>query len=380
MSYTSAPDRPVSVARVSLLSACAFSALVWAAGSPGANAAVPKTFSSQTDLVSYLKSHMAKPGQLKPHTAEPALVLRQLAKFHPEIMRRLAAARSASGHIATGGGPVTIPYWTANVTSPLDHQNYTYSMVGSSPYAPTPSNTNVQYVPVLLRIHVGGFTLDPSQPTPSYGNPNPNITTCDSQSPGRRFFNSPIFRPVTNFNSNGVNVAGTPGGQQLISAFQRANFWQAVHGTNYGVTLTPTRLDPIVVDFTATDPNDSVLGVPDNCGGTAAVPLLSINEIDSELQAIGRTYATASQIPVTLVVDTAIYTYENPGYCCVLGYHSAVPVGSNGVQVYSIGAYFDTNGAFGPHFADTTIWAHELSELIDDPFVQFDRRRAGRYE
>jgi hypothetical protein len=25
---------------------------------------------------------------------------------------------------------------------------------------------------------------------------------------------------------------------------------------------------------------------------------------------------------------------------------------------------------FGPHFADTTIWSHELAEMFDDPFVQ----------
>jgi hypothetical protein len=41
-----------------------------------------------------------------------------------------------------------------------------------------------------------------------------------------------------------------------------------------------------------------------------------------------------------------------------------------GTQLYAVGAYFDTNSVFGPHFADTTVWAHELGELIDDPFVQ----------
>ena len=83
MIYNCNPARPVGRARASLLGACAMAALAWSASGPVANAAVPKTFSSQTDLVSYLKSHMARPGQLKPTTAEPARLEHQLAKFHP---------------------------------------------------------------------------------------------------------------------------------------------------------------------------------------------------------------------------------------------------------------------------------------------------------
>ena len=191
---------------------------------------------------------------------------------------------------------------------------------------------------------------------------------CDTQSASRRFFNSPFFRPTT-FQSNGVNVSNVPGGTQLISAFQRANFWNAVQGTNYGVTLIPSRLTPIVVDWFPANPNDFVAGVPDNCGGVQPVPVLDINEFDAELQSVGATYAHSNQIPISLAVDTAIYVNNNPNFCCVLGYHNAIPV-TGGTQVYATGAYFDTNQVFGPHFADTTIWAHELAELIDDPFVQ----------
>jgi hypothetical protein len=259
----------------------------------------------------------------------------------------------------------TVPYWTTNITSPLDNNTYTLSMVGSSPYAPTPSNTNVTYAPVVLRIHLDGFTFDPSQPSPSYGGTQ---ASCDTQSPSRRFFNSPLFRPTT-FTSNGVNVSAVPGGTQLISAFQRANFWSAVHGTNYGVTLIPSRLTPIIVDWYPTNPLDFVAGVPDNCGGEAAIAIVNINEYNDELLAIAAAYSNPAQIPVTLGNDVAIYVGNSTSNCCVLGYHNAVPV-PGGVQVYATGAYYDTNHVFGPSFADITVWSHELSELIDDPFVQ----------
>ena len=276
------------------------------------------------------------------------------------VAARFAAARRG----VVAGGVVTVPYWTSSITSPADGQTYTFSMVGSSPYSGAPSNTNVTYVPVVLRIHVTRlsngqkYVIDPTQ-----------VSHCDTQSASRRFFNSPIFRPITSFNSNGVNVAGTPGGQQLISAFQRANFWGAVHGTNYGVTLVPSRLDPIVVDWTPTRNNPRALLISDDCGGAFPIAEVDINDLNNELLTIAATYGNPTQIPTTLVADTAIYQ-NSYGNCCVLGYHNAVPVGANGVQTYAIGAYFTQNSVFGPHFADTTVWAHELSELMDDPFVQ----------
>jgi hypothetical protein len=281
------------------------------------------------------------------------------SKWNPKLFARPPVSpQFARRAVVTGGLGKTVPFWTMQITSPLDGGPYTVSMVGSSPYDTNPKNTHIVYVPIALRIHIGGFVIDPTA-----------VSHCDTQSAAQRFFNSPIFVPAQ-FNSNGVNVsAGEPGGTQLISAFQRANFWNAVKGTHYGVTLVPSQNNPIVVDWTPTDPNDRVLGVRDNCGGVQPLPLLSINEFDNELQAIAAAYAQPEQIPVTLALDTAIYVDENRAECCVLGYHNAVPV-ARGTQLYAVGAYFDTNHVFGPDFADTTIWTHELAELVDDPFVQ----------
>jgi hypothetical protein len=130
----------------------------------------------------------------------------------------------------------------------------------------------------------------------------------------------------------------------------------------------PSRLDTIVVDWYPANPLDRIASVPDNCGGVVPVALVEINEFNDELLAIAAAYAKPNQVPVTLANDTAIYI-TNTSNCCVLGYHNAVPV-AGGTQLYAVGAYFDTNGVFGPHFADITVWGHELGELIDDPFVQ----------
>ncbi len=336
--------------RGSLLRSCAIAAL---AVGIGAMNITPVLAASDPDLVT-ADAAAARARFLSEHMADTSKWVPRYIDKPPG--KHVLSDREFLHELAKGPG-TTVPYWTTSIKSPLNGVTYKYSMVGSSPYAATPTNTNVTYVPVAIRIHLNGFTLDPTAPS-----------NCDAQSPARRFFNSPIFRP-TGFISNGVNVSLVPGGTQLISAFQRANFWNAVQGTSYGVTLVPSRLDTIVVDWSPTDPQDYVAGVHDNCGGVTPIMVLNINEFNNELLSIAAQYATPAQVPVTLGDDVAIYVGNNTNNCCVLGYHNAVPV-PGGTQLYAVGAYFDTNGVFGPDFADTTIWAHELGELVDDPFVQ----------
>ena len=331
-----------TTSRVSLLYSSSTIALGIAAAVMITAAGPPPEMSAAVKA-QYLNSHMVSTQHWRP------------IFDRPPAAGRLRAAKGKAINGSNAG--VTVPFWTTTIKSPLDGITYNVSMVGSSPYAAQKSNTNVTYVPVAVRIHLGGFVLDPSA-----------SSNCDAQSPARRFFNSPIFRPTT-FVSNGVNVSAVPGGTQLESAFQRANFWNAVKGTSYGVTLVPSRLDTIVVDWFPTDPLDFVGGVPDNCGGVTPVAFVNINEFDSELRAIAATYAKSNQVPVSLADDVAIYVGPNTNNCCVLGYHNAVAV-PGGTQLYAVGAYFDTNQVFNGRFPDVTVWSHELGELIDDPFVQ----------
>jgi hypothetical protein len=337
-----------AVNRASLLYSSSATALGLAAAAM-ITAAAPPPEMSDAAKAQYLNGHMESTKAWAPMVLAkpPASVrLHTLAKM---------GLHAAPATITTGPG-TTVPYWTTSIHSPLDGVDYTVSMVGSSPYDPHPKNTNVTYVPVAVRIHLKGFVLDPSAPS-----------NCDVQSPARRFFNSPIFRP-TSFTSNGVNVSAIPGGTQLLSAFQRANFWNAVQGTTYGVTLVPSRLDTIVVDWFPANPSDRIIGVADDCGGVTPVAEVEINEFNDELLAIAATYATPSQVPVSLADDVAIYITHTSN-CCVLGYHNAVPV-PGGTQLYAVGAYFDTSKVFGGRFPDVTVWSHELGELLDDPFVQ----------
>ena len=254
----------------------------------------------------------------------------------------------------------TIPFWTSQITSPLDGDTYTMAMVGGSPYNPanTVTPTVVSYLPIIARVHFeDGAILDPTKPA------------CgDTVSVANRFWNSPLFVP-NNWYSNGVHVGGGGIDAQLPSAFQRANFWSVVKGTNYGVYLKPAIAKPIVVDIFAPDGNSSTFtNVPAQCGATAGsvtIGAIDINAYDALVENVIHYYSGPSQLPILLTYNLV---QTESGSCCVLGYHSAFAE-NTGTQTYAVGSYIDS-GVF-QNVDDTVIWSHEMDEWLDDPFVQY---------
>ena len=72
-----------------------------------------------------------------------------------------------------------------------------------------------------------------------------------------------------------------------------------------------------------------------------------------------------SNLPIFLLYNTVMSSpVTDLNTCCILGYH-----GTTGfpIQTYSPGE-FDTTGLFGSTVSDTSIFAHEIDEWMDDPF------------
>ena len=245
---------------------------------------------------------------------------------------------------AAAAASSTVPYWEAPITSPLDGKTYTMSMVGASPFAATKAPTTITYVPIVLRVTIGRTVYDPTTPA------------CDDTvAVSTRFFNSPLFQSAT-FTSNGQVIT-----DQLASAFQRANFWSYVNGTGYNVRLAPSVATPIVTSVSLTGTNSSA-----RCsnGRTISLGRVGINTFDRAIRNVIAQYSAPNQLPIVLtynIVET------QTGQCCILGYHSAVAV-TGGVQTYATGAYIDS-GVFSAT-RDISVWSHEITEWLDDPFVQ----------
>jgi len=276
--------------------------------------------------------------------------------FTPVQKRMIAQAKgqptgggTAAGHGKPGGGggggggTLTVPYWESTLVSPLDNQTYKMSMVGSSPFAATPTATTITYVPIILRATVSRRVYDPTQPA------------CDDATPiSQRFFNSPLFQTTT-FNSNGTAIT-----DQLASAFQQASFWSYVGGKGYGVRLQ-TSVQPIVVDVSM---SGQTYNVTCSNGKKITLAAVSINTFDATIQSVIAKYSTPDKLPIVLTYN--IVESQN-GQCCILGYHSAVAV-TGGVQTYATGAYVDHGIFTGTD--DISVWSHEITEWLDDPFVQ----------
>ena len=258
----------------------------------------------------------------------------------------------------------TIPLWSYTITSRIDNNPYSGTMVGRSPFFHGARATNIPtvIVPLVIKMPDGGV-FDPSQPD----------TKCSPAGSALSLVQgSPIVNSAPSaYTMNGINV----GNGQYIDAFQRANFFNATvsaTGNSYHTTLGPvTTASPVTVNIASGNGATTPAGTFGNCApfgtlddsfdpntGRGKFENMLDTQVIPNIPGVGPT-----TIPILLmynVVQTQGGT--DPRFnCCILGFHSGFNT-SKGPQFYGI-SDFDT-AAFG---GDTSVLAHEVGELIDDP-------------
>jgi len=247
--------------------------------------------------------------------------------------------------LAEQNGTSTIPFFTGQVTSPLDHNKYTFWIAGADPHT-SKTTTNITYVPIVAKVKFpDGTLLDPTKPAC-----NDTVAVQD------RFFKGPNFVPVP-LKSNGVNV----GTDQITDAHQRAEFWNLVKNTGYH-TMLKASAAPIIVTIKAPPGSTTQGGV---CAGSGHnIGLIDFNAYDTIIRGLATSHAKVNQVPLVLTYNVV---QTSQGQCCIIGYHSDFGRGS-GTQVYSVGAYTDQLFTV-PGIQDIHAWTHEIGELFNDPFV-----------
>lgn len=259
-----------------------------------------------------------------------------------------AAARAA-------GAVKPLPTWTYSytATSDLGGGNYSGTIIGADPSkAPLHTTTiKTQIVPLVITINDGSSTVvyDPTQ-----------ADSCNSGfSALSTVQGSPIFTKDIAWKMNGVKIGKT----QYIDAFQRAEFWSLVAGSNYHTILKPSVLASQAMSFTGSSNGQNYTAG----GGCTPLGIVNINDLDSRLQALITgplaSMVNAGTFPIFITKNVVESTSGvNVSDCCVLGYHSALTVGSN-LQIYSPFSY-DSTGYFG---GDIETLSHEMGEAINDP-------------
>jgi len=258
--------------------------------------------------------------------------------------------------------PTPLPMWTYSINASADLGGGTYSgtIIGHSPYLRGKGVITIpaQIIPLVITITDSNGTIvyDP--------------TAADACVPGHTvddiITNSPVFTNNTSWTMNGVNVGTT----QYEDANVRAEFWSLVSGSNYHLLLSETTLASQALSFGTGGANGPGTNYPASTFGLCGpIGVVNINDLDNAVQNlitgplagivnIGTFPIFLTKNVVSAEVGTSIFTA-----CCVLGYHSAINVGSN-LQVYSPFA-IDTTGGFGGGY--TSAFSHEVGEAIHDP-------------
>lgn len=275
-------------------------------------------------------------------------------KIKVPVFRRQTQAPTTSTFTTTN---LTVPYFSTNVTTWIDKSTYSFTMVGPSPWgSKVTTPTTVSIVPILIKVNFPDASYDPSA-----------AQSCSATSAYQTFVNSPLIQPMP-WVVNGVNVGSgyTGGSMQFLTAFQRANLWNYVSGSNYGVTLKIAAGAPYVVNVTpaSTDVEYSNV-VP--CAPNALVATMDINEFDAIARnVIAQLHLAPNQLPVIMTYNVVFFDVAS-GDCCYLGWHDAYSV-TGGTQTYAVASVVDSGVFSGVD--DVVVLEHELAEWLDDPFAQ----------
>lgn len=271
---------------------------------------------------------------------------------------------------AVNSALATFPY---TVVSSRDGNTYSGFMVGQSPFGNglTTTTINTPILPVIVVTDRIATKITNG----SVLTTKPGITVFDPTAPDNACLTSPTNVPLTLMEQSPILQsatftfgATTVGTTQYIDAFQRANFWEFVAGTDYHTILNPQILPPVTLNVSGHG-----LAIPavvfGGCGPLAVVDLAYFFQhvFRGLLNAVG---PNSAQFPVFLFYNTVMSASspEDLKHCCILGFHAAVSKSAGSpVQTYSF-IDFDTSGAFGPTIRDTSIAAHEVGEWMDDPF------------
>jgi hypothetical protein len=239
-----------------------------------------------------------------------------------------------------------LPSFNYSVNDTVAKKTYKGTILGGNVFGATKTSTTLplQVVPMIVTI-TGVGTFDPTKPDAC--NKNMVETTYVA--------NSPIFTKSTVWKLNGIDVGQT----QYIDAFQRAEFWSKVTGTNYHVLFNRSQL---------TSQKKTFIGSLVPATGCEKLGAVDINTMDAAVQHL-ITGALKSQInvgtlPLFLLHNVVMDENNNPAQCCIIGYHSGLLVGGK-PQFYSV-ADVDSTGDF-TGLNDIAALSHELGEAMNDP-------------
>ena len=240
--------------------------------------------------------------------------------------------------------------YTITASAALGGGVYSGTILGRNPLLRGKTTTTIptQIVPLIITINDGTSTVtyDPTVPDGCIPGSPTDISVINA---------SPIFQ------NNPWTMNGVPmGTTQYIDAFQRAEF--GLQGTGYHVVLSPSVLAGQSLSFTG---SANGVNISRSCGTLGVVNVDALNAIVQGL-ITGPLAGMVNAGTFPLFFTKNVVESESGvdlSFCCVLGFHSGLFVGSN-LQIYGLFS-IDSTGTFGAGYTNTI--SHEIAEAVNDP-------------
>lgn len=271
----------------------------------------------------------------------------------------------------------TVPHWWGSALNPHNGVTYGYNMVGADPFTCTGSDCSVtvQVDITPLIVNIDGLTFS-----------GLDVLGATLASP---VFSTNDFGSTANATAEAANEPRGAGGDlsqgdagvplQLEDATVRAQFNKTGQGSTYHLILHPNVLPAVTINV----PQEH--GTLLESGRGVVFADVGANWWSAEIQSL-IAHADATHLPVFLTNNVLLFTGKNVLNCCVIGFHAAGVVlghgagntNSNGnadVQTEAWaswvepGLYSRPNGGTDWALQDIHALSHEISEWVDDPFV-----------
>jgi hypothetical protein len=266
---------------------------------------------------------------------------------------------SADANAATTQQPqriVSVPNFTRSFV--FGGQVFPFTMMGQDPSTGRTTTIPTNYVPMSLFFD-------------QFVDSNGNNIVIDATAITDEIKRSPNFE----------NADYTSGETQFGDAVQRAEFFSVINTEHHDrddwhtLLSTPQTLIPVTIEVPAG--SAVVFAAPDGSVGA----LIDINFIVSQLNTLIQTEAlNVDAVPIFLTRNAVYGDFKQgkPLNCCIGGFHTAFETkqvdNRHFVQLFDFATSLDSDIAdrvFGDPtaLADVNALSHELSETMNDPFV-----------
>ncbi|MDP8980906.1 MAG: hypothetical protein M3O35_09975 [Acidobacteriota bacterium] len=236
----------------------------------------------------------------------------------------------------------SVPNWSSSFT--FKGTPFPYTMVGGDPRKGDTTRVDTALISI-------SFFFD------EFADANGNNIVIDAAPVIPLVLNSP------NFENAGYGTGFT----QFGDAVQRAEFFNVMKDEWHTGINKPRMLTPVQIEV----PFGAAFLFQLQSGAIFA--LIDFNFFVSQLNTIVQLEPmNVNELTIALTRNAAFYQ-GNLGNCCVIGFHTAFETAVQGnthfVQTFATASWLDPGFFSNPDVVDVLPLSHEISEWLDDPFV-----------